>query len=397
MSRLQALVDKLEVAFCLDTWELKKVSTTPRVYEKCPRLRDNVRKAVFRVFITGAALAGAYTEPFLEAKRTGMTQVNNFAFLRDFILYNPYVKSEAKVAEFEHLAIWLVDDILSDHESRQLLETKIRECGGMGNKCSPTRPCASVSPGNDDCISRHLIECNIMQMLWVYRHMWKTMNPGADRYDWRTSKQLTIQRQAQLQAAANSQDNPDRVSIVLFGRFRVQNVVISGILSHRRTLGHLGSPAPYIIQNPATSIFNPKLHTEVTVDHSVLTLMSWVFRFTPRPSATGQYNRLPLDYAFFDYVLKQYAGVRMKPSDAYSMASPVQLLGAGTEIARFLWTFNDFLASDEQFKHRTPLRPPRYVNNCLLMEGFDEHGKPSRKCKHIGATVHLAATKCPHC
>lgn len=31
------------------------------------------------------------------------------------------------------------------------------------------------------------------------------------------------------------------------------------------------------------------------------------------------------------------------------------------------------------------------------MQGFDEHGNPSNNCKHIGAMVHLSATKCPHC
>ncbi|KAK8034213.1 heme peroxidase [Apiospora rasikravindrae] len=401
MSRLQALVDKLEVAFCLDTWELKKVSTTPAVYKKCPRLRENVRKAVFRVFISGAVLAGAYIEPFHEAKRTGLAQVNDLHLLKDFLLYNPYIVSEAKVSVFERLALWLVDDILSDSDARRNLETRISENGRMKRRCSSARPCASKSPGKDDCISRHLIECNVMQMIWVYRHMWKTMNPTAQPFDWKSSSVLALKSLARLRntgaGARALQDDPDKVPIVLFGRFQVEKVAISRILSRRYTLGHLGSPDPYVLSNIIIDMEHPRIMATIDFNQSVMTLLSWAYRFTPPPGDVSHQNKLPLDFAFFDHVLKQYAAVQMKTRDAQSLVSPVRLLGNGSEIARFLWTFNDFLGSEEQFHHRTPLRPPRYVNNCLLMRGFGAGGFATSKCKHIGATVHLAASKCPHC
>lgn len=76
-----------------------------------------------------------------------MTKVNELVLLRDFILYNPHLRSEAKVAEFENLALWLVDDILSDTKSRRVLEAKIRYCGCMDNKCSQAAPCALTLPG----------------------------------------------------------------------------------------------------------------------------------------------------------------------------------------------------------------------------------------------------------
>ncbi|KAK8066170.1 dihydrodipicolinate synthetase family protein [Apiospora hydei] len=313
MSRLQALVDKLEVAFCLDTWELKKVSTTPAVYKKCPRLRENVRKAVFRVFISGAVLAGAYIESFHEVKRSGLAQVNDLSLLREFILYNPYVKSEAKVSVFERLALWLVDDILSDTDARRELETKISEKGHMDRRCSSARPCVFKSPGNDDCISRHLIECNVMQMLWVYRHMWKTMNPTAQPFDWKSSNVLGFQSRAKLRSmgAGTSQDDPDKVPIVLFGRFQVEKVAISRILSRRRTLGHLGSPEPYILANINIDNCHPQLEATIDLNQSVMTLLSWAYRFTPPPGSVLHPQRLPLDFAFFDYILRQYAATQM--------------------------------------------------------------------------------------
>lgn len=395
ITRLHALVDKLEIAFCLDTCELGANQVTPDQYRQRPELRNNMRKAIFRVFISGAVLAGAYTEPFLEAKRKGLTQVNDLDLLKDFILYNPHVKSEAKVAEFEHLALWLVDDILSDSKSRQELETKMIDCGGSHNRCSRHRACAFRSPGNDDCISRHLVECNVMQMLWVYRHMWKTINPDADRFDWRTPHELKAQRQAQLRAAVSNPKDPNSVPFVLFGRFRVQHVTVSQILLARHTLGHLGYHEPYVLRDWGILSCNPQSDAILTIDQSVLTLLSWASRFTPHPTGNRHRTTVPLDFAFLDYVLKQYAGVRMIPEDAASMVSPVQLLGPGYNIDRFFWTFNVFVLTEDKFN--MPLRSPQFFNNCLLMQGFNGHGNLSNRCKHIGATVHLAAAKCYYC
>ncbi|KAK8856711.1 hypothetical protein PGQ11_012623 [Apiospora arundinis] len=402
INRLRELVDELEAAFCQDTHEIHKHATSYDDYLRSPQLRESVRKAVFRVLISGPALAGAYTEPFFEAKKMGMSHVNDLNFLEKFNVYDPHQDSVAsKKTAFERLAEWLAEDIISDTKGRGALEFEATWNGErrvMKPACGATRPCSFASPGKYDCLSRQLIINNVFQLIWVYRHMWINMESDTYIFGWKDKHQLGFERKVPRQD--EKKDDLDNAPIVLFGRFQTERVAISRVLSSRPRLGWLNPLNTTVYTPDGLRKLNPKLESQVETGNSVMSLLSWAYRFSPPWDGPASDSKIPLDHAFFDYVLKQYAGVRIKPEQARLLLSPVRILDCHPQrrfrsrhcISDFLSTFEEFLGFTKQLAHR---RVSHWSNlNCRLLEGYTPAGVVSNNCKDIGAARHLYNCYC---
>ncbi|KAK8047895.1 hypothetical protein PG996_015959 [Apiospora saccharicola] len=394
ISELHQLVHALVYAFCVDTSALSSYDTNLQGLTGCPELHTRLRNAIYRVLICGAALAGAYTEPFHEAKRLGKTYVNDDPnYLEKFVVLALAPKQKYQEAVFESLATWLVEDILSDANTRNNLELEIEKQNGKDERCSSAKPCALKTPGKGDCIGRHLVYWSVMEMLWVNRHMWKAIHPFMHPFDWRSHWQV---RQPSI---SEGPERPLTVPVVLFGRFRIEDVVISSLPTPK--------PTPPEDWEDYTDLTNrsPGRRTRIGVDKSVVSLLSWVHRFSPQHTVTSRGLTLPLDLAFLDYTLKKHAGVHVRPQDAACLVSPNELSGTGPnpdgvfDYACFFRTLYDFLGGDKLPGYPAQGMECLLVGDSLAKEYFDGWTKEDEKseCKDIGASAHLRPHVCPDC
>ncbi|KAK8041022.1 hypothetical protein PG994_014029 [Apiospora phragmitis] len=381
---LLRLVNALETALCIDT-AIGRYHTEPWELAGCPKVRARGRKAIYRVLISGATLAGAYTEPFHEAKKMGKTYVNVDAeFLENFVVLTLNSKQEARETVFEPLATWLAEDILSDLDARHTLEVAINKEDGMEEQCSSARSCAFRSPGKDDYISRHLVYWSVMEMLWVNRHMWIAIHPLIQSLDWDS------RWYGQYPRISDESERPLSVPVILYGRFRVENVDVSRL------------PRPSTVDFLARtdlSRHEPRRITKVRVDQSVVSLLGWIHRFSPKHTEDSRNNTIPLDLVFLDHTLKKYAGLMMPTRISSCLVSPIVLsstyLGLGG-YSMFFCTLYDFLGAN-----KLPGGPEEYlkcqlVGNILTQEYFDDsaEGEPRSECKAIGASAHLRCRCC---
>ncbi|KAK7966902.1 fatty acid oxygenase [Apiospora aurea] len=368
-NQLQSLVDKLEVAFCLDTCQSSETHTTAEEFKQCPELREHVRKAVFRVLIAGAALAGAYTEPFLEAEKAGKTHVNDDPELwKRFPIYDWGAKADSRGPAFKHISAWLVDDILSDVKAQHKLTVEINQHGSKDNLCISKRPCAYKSPGRDDCISRHLVYRNVLQMLWVYRHMWGAINPDAYPHDWGAR----FPRQEQGVHDDLSDGSCLTVPIVLFGSFRVQDVEVHLLSSQSHNTWDANHDLEKLLHEPA--------------EYSSMLII-------PMPGSRDLHHwSTPLDIAFLDYVLKQYAGARLARELKSIMVPPMLMSGYDSPdlafyLSEFLRSFSGFMGADELPRRMD--RETMMMTQCAFTVGWSLNEKELSSCDYIGASVHL--------
>jgi hypothetical protein len=141
-----------------------------------------VHKAIYRVLVAGAALAGAYNEPMFKVQpepglgdfdfRRGLnTRVYTpspvaLRFFEQFAVCNMNATPETEEAAFGPLASWLLETIMSDQEARKAMAARFESGRGRAWRCHHNRPNCPVSNlSGGDHSDAHLVVWEVMQMV----------------------------------------------------------------------------------------------------------------------------------------------------------------------------------------------------------------------------------------
>ncbi len=162
---------------------------------RMPEWRARVSRAVFRLLIVGAALAGAYQEPLFRAREhpdpdiralvqrvtlvvpgdedsITLTQ-KELDFLLQFPICDLDATLEAQDAIFGPLADWLLESIMSDEAARQAMAERFEERRGRAEYCieegGPGHGCPLdvLADGRGTHSDAHLVVWELMQLLWL--------------------------------------------------------------------------------------------------------------------------------------------------------------------------------------------------------------------------------------
>jgi hypothetical protein len=156
----------------------------PEEPQRIPEWRTREHKAIYRVLVAGAALAGAYNEPMFKAQsepglgdfdfRRGLnTRVYTpspvaLRFFEQFAVCNMNATPETEEAAFGPLASWLLETIMSDQEARKAMAARFENGRERAWRCHHNRPNCPVSNfSGGDHSDAHLVVWEVMQMVWM--------------------------------------------------------------------------------------------------------------------------------------------------------------------------------------------------------------------------------------
>ncbi|KLU83285.1 hypothetical protein MAPG_02349 [Magnaporthiopsis poae ATCC 64411] len=155
------------------------------------RFETRVIKAFLKLFICGAALAGAYNEPLFRARSSGDPELERLVdspgdyrdlsgrqleFLERSAVCNMQATAEAEEAVFGPLGDWLLSSILSDSEARAEMVKRFELGSDRASYCqqqSRWSPCR-VKLVADESVSHpdaHLVVWEVMKMIWTYEYL----------------------------------------------------------------------------------------------------------------------------------------------------------------------------------------------------------------------------------
>jgi len=183
------------IASALDTHVVdypKDMQGRPREFEKSRRMPEwfaRVDQTVYRLLILGAALSGAYQEPFFKARehpnpaRRGLRErlenhqssgfwQDDLAFLVEFTVYDLEASPDAQETLFGPVAEWLLDNILSDRESRAAMSKRFEQRCGRALLCLSRANCpvTVMADGSGSHSDAHFVLLELMRMLWLFHH-----------------------------------------------------------------------------------------------------------------------------------------------------------------------------------------------------------------------------------
>ncbi|KAJ4286404.1 hypothetical protein N0V88_008027 [Collariella sp. IMI 366227] len=116
----------------------------PEEEDRMPEFYARVHKAIYRVFIAGATLAGAYNEPMFKAaaepgmgldanKRLRTLSEEQVQFLHQFAVCNMEAAPEEEEVIFAPFGCWLFANIMEDKEARDAMAKRFKEGYGTFN------------------------------------------------------------------------------------------------------------------------------------------------------------------------------------------------------------------------------------------------------------------------
>lgn len=148
-----------------------------------PEWQARMHRAIYRVLIAGAALAGAYNEPIFVAKSQPDLKLTpgefptflseeQLRFLKGFTVCDIDATPEEEDAVFGPLGAWLLETILSDREGREAMDKRFRGGYGRARYCRNIFPHCPVRPVNGSSHSdSHFVVWEVMQILWALEHI----------------------------------------------------------------------------------------------------------------------------------------------------------------------------------------------------------------------------------
>ncbi len=318
---LDHLANSLEPVFCTDprTWRYPRDRhdvSSPEEPDRMPEWRKRVRRAIYRLLTVGAALAGVYSEPLFEARKSRDPELLSLEtteeisrsqriFLEKFAICDLDATAEADEAAFGRTADWLVASILSDKAARREHAERFEKHVGRARCCvdieieggsPPEEPCPIAFDGQHS--DAHFLVWNLMQMVWIRGHL--SDFPG-------TGLPSALSRYAI--ADVPLAENPIR--IVSFESFLSDEFFLPSADAKSCSLQRVypKPPAPDISgQNSSSGRQAPGPPTGATLDY----ILFWLY------TESGQLNHYedfsspvsPHHLKFFEYVLRHYTGTR---------------------------------------------------------------------------------------
>lgn len=163
----------------------KHADGSPEDPERMEEWRRGLHKALYRTLIAGAALAGIYQEPWHAVEeREGLRNRREMnahilteklrAFLPQFTVFQTITTLAQDTAVYGPLDQWLLNDILSDTESRAAMEHSFEHGYGRATTCAGRDGCSLVF-GEGSHAEGHLVLWELVKMLWVARKLYGQM------------------------------------------------------------------------------------------------------------------------------------------------------------------------------------------------------------------------------
>lgn len=262
--------------------------------------QTRIHKAIYRVIIAGAALAGAYNEPIFAAKSQpnlklapGMfptcLSAEQLEFLKGFTVCDMDATPEAEEAVFGPLSAWLLEIILSDQKGREAMAERFREGYGRARYCQDNHDCPVRSMNGGGHSDSHLVVWEIMQMLWALERIHDVVFRGE-----------SVFRESGTSARS--------ALAVFFGVFHVEKVAqrqyyFDDVVPEARLACATGEETTVyrldngkIASGKSVAIFFSQLHG----------LSGW-------PEVLGPTSHGPLTLKFFTYFLRRHFGLRILP------------------------------------------------------------------------------------
>jgi hypothetical protein len=342
---------------------------------------SHVSRAVLRVLILGAALAGAYKEPLFKARehpdpdiRTLPSRVpRNFvrharyslehkqlAFLLQFAVCDLEATVEAQDAVFGPVADWLLESILSDRDARQAMAKRFDQGYGRARFCQSRdadSPCpVDLADGSGSHSDAHHVLWEVMKMMWLAEGF--CLDIQDDPVLCRPASDLT-------QAASVDEyhrASPKLATAVFFGMFRAEQVMVP-MPPHVAAL----SKAVPLITLPVVHQAQEEgcRDGELARGLSAAVFLDWIFANSERSNHIEDAGPVaPLALKFFEYFLQRHLGLCF---DAYTGPEVHYLDYASTE-------FTDGVAifSPDDVGHRDPLQHLSHsLNDADFLDGSE--------------------------
>ncbi|KAL2173894.1 uncharacterized protein P884DRAFT_210409 [Thermothelomyces heterothallicus CBS 202.75] len=309
-----------------------------------------VHKAIYRVLISAAALAGAYIEPLFAAKSRpgleltvtsttrGQLSERQLEFLEQFAVCNMNPAPAAEEDVFGTLGSWLLETILSDRRGREAMAKRFDEGYGRALYCKNRVSCPVTAVEGGNHSDAHFVAWEIMQMLWVREHLSRSVSRQRPAHD---------AGNGPFSADKNREDRSGTASTaaraVFFGVFQTEEVD-SGDLDPE------GAPNPFarLAYIPAQDATRYELEP---IDHnrenmlrpvnvwgsSTAIFFPWIRGCSGRPNWNLHDNNqaagspvAPLANKFFEYFLRRHLGLRLLSSSFDNSTDPSYLAFLGS-------------------------------------------------------------------
>ncbi|KAL8410011.1 hypothetical protein RB594_008198 [Gaeumannomyces avenae] len=302
------------------TWPRGQEDSGPESPTRMPEWDDGVRKALYRVLICGAALAGPYNEPLVVARASDDPAVNGLPgrfgaqeqvgmglsdteadFLDQFTVCSMQATPQDEEVVFGPLCDWLVGNILSDSGSRRAMADRFqRTCGRAlccRNRQSPGSCRMDLIGSNGAHSDAHLVVWEAAKMIWLYQHFAELLLPSAEPGPVGAPQGV-------------GQDRLSKALAVFFGVFRAEDVALIKPTSTNQP----------DFASADLSIPEEGDHIELQYDDfsniefraSGVTLFAdWIYHESGRSSVCGSTGHpvAPLRLKFFDYFLRKTVGL----------------------------------------------------------------------------------------
>ncbi len=303
--------------------------------ERRPEWEARIHRALYRVLIAGALLAGAYNEPAFAAREHCDPEIKSlhlaldnkdsndnspelgpkhFSFLEQFAVSNMHPSAKAEDAVFGKLGAWLLEDIFSDKEGRAAMAERFAQEYGRGAELREygcdRRVCPVQVNGHVHTHAEaHRVVWELMQMLWVYEHLGEGAWMEEDiRYDF-PPHQAIFRR---FSAASGPPRSPKSVVVVLLGVFKAEEVFLPSKGSRK---GDEPGKRVHLAAHPAVLRHN-------TNNNSITSVFDKIFWNSGRPNHIDDPEEetdqplAPLRLKFFEWFLRHYLDLRLA-NDAF--------------------------------------------------------------------------------
>ena len=388
---------------------------TPEEPSRMPAWSARVHKAIYSTMIAGAALAGIYNEPMFKAKTHSDAKIRQLApvepqyggFLYDVLsaqengltceeFYNflhdcsPVCRitlpPETEDQLFGPLAAWLVDNILSDQQTREAMAERFAKQYGRGVFCgdhfdsppdppqtcrqtsiegeelSETCPLTSVEGGQTHS-DVHLVLWEIMQIAWAFVHILGTLD-----LDHLPEEHDELQSEV-LEGSATAVE----AVAIFFGTFKTQQIIVpknlDSFVEHPtfrfrfmncvdvdgtrkyRVSSERGPIFPYQ-PDPYADPWSWNQVSSFDGHKTVVKHFEDIYWESGQPNSTNNEDDedwlTPLLFKFFQYTLERHLGVTFKPN----IFAHQHVWWEHEEFSVFLWALAVFAHDDENLWER---------------------------------------------
>ncbi|KAK3180953.1 hypothetical protein K4F52_007767 [Lecanicillium sp. MT-2017a] len=328
----------------------------PETPDRLPEWSARVRKAIYRNYIVGAALAGVYAEPTRQSRTHEDEEIQllgdydldlsdtQMDFLREFAVYNLQASTEEEDKVFGSISEWLAKSILADQGARRDFTHRFERGEGRGEYCHRyIGDCPATLIELDGTHSdAHLIIWEVTQLLWAHLHIELSVR-HEHHLDHRPAEETTSQVTGRKRVVART---------VPFGLFHSEDVSVPEVLP-------TGASAleGFLSPNPNNIIEDTSI-TATSCPFSYYANQIFCRSGAPNMIESSDSQLPPLDLKFFGYFFRRFVGLQFRE-------------GMFNEILNLFQSFHESIAifSHDDIPGRTicePVPDPSVMSGDLL-------------------------------